>query len=90
LQVASWFARRDVKYIGWQKELKAARLDLGPVVQGDWSAGSGFEAVKKMIAKSWGKFSAVVVANDQLALGAIRAFQESGIRIPEDISNCRI
>jgi DNA-binding LacI/PurR family transcriptional regulator len=28
----------------------------------------------------------VVAANDQMALGAIRAFQESGIRIPEDIS----
>ena len=39
-----------------------------------------------MLTKSWGKFTAVVVANDQMALGAIRAFQESGIRIPEDIS----
>ncbi len=71
---------------GWQKELKAARLEHGPLVQGDWSAGSGFDAVKKMLAKSWGKFTAVVVANDQMALGAIRAFQENGIRIPEDIS----
>ena len=75
-----------MRYLGWQKELKAARLEYGPLVQGDWSAGSGFEAVKKMLAKSWGKFTAVVVANDQMALGALRAFQESGIRIPEDIS----
>jgi DNA-binding LacI/PurR family transcriptional regulator len=80
-----WRASK-LRYQGWQKELKTARFEPGPVVQGDWSAGSGFEATKKMLAKSWGKFTAVVVANDQMALGAIRAFQESGIRIPEDIS----
>jgi DNA-binding LacI/PurR family transcriptional regulator len=80
-----WRASK-LRYQGWQKELKAARLEQGPVLQGDWSAGSGYEATKKMVAKSWGKFTAVIVANDQMALGAIRAFQESGIRIPEDIS----
>jgi DNA-binding LacI/PurR family transcriptional regulator len=81
----SWRAAK-LRYLGWQKEIKAATLVHGPLVQGDWSAGSGFEAVKKMLVKSWGKFTAVVVANDQMALGAIRAFQESGVRIPEDIS----
>src|SRR3984893_14000291 len=81
----SWRAAK-LRYMGWQKEMNAAALEHGPLVQGDWSAGSGFEAVRKMLAKSWGKFTAVVVANDQMALGAIRAFQESGIRIPEDIS----
>jgi DNA-binding LacI/PurR family transcriptional regulator len=80
-----WRASKQ-RYLGWQKELKAARLAPGPLFQGDWSAGSGFGAVKKMLARSWGKFTALLVANDQMALGAIRAFQESGIRIPEDIS----
>jgi DNA-binding LacI/PurR family transcriptional regulator len=27
-----------------------------------------------------------VVANDQVALGAIRAFKENGIRLPADVS----
>jgi DNA-binding LacI/PurR family transcriptional regulator len=80
-----WRASK-LRHLGWQKEIKAARLEHGPLVQGDWSAESGFEAVKKMLAKSWGKFTAIVAANDQMALGAIRAFQESGIRIPDDIS----
>jgi DNA-binding LacI/PurR family transcriptional regulator len=74
------------RYVGWHEELKATRLEHGPLVQGDWSAESGYEAAKKLLAKSWGKFTAVVVANDQMALGAIRAFQEAGLRIPEDIS----
>jgi DNA-binding LacI/PurR family transcriptional regulator len=71
---------------GWHAELKAVRLEPGPLVQGDWSAGSGYEAAKNLLAKGRGKFTALVVANDQMALGAIRAFQESGLRIPEDIS----
>src|SRR5258708_38495827 len=75
-----------LRYVGWQKELKAARLPPGPVVDGDWTAESGFAAAKKLISNHWGKFTAVVVANDQMALGAIRAFEESSIRIPQKIS----
>jgi DNA-binding LacI/PurR family transcriptional regulator len=80
-----WRAAR-LRYVGWQKELKAARRPLGPVVDGDWTAESGFQGAQELISKYWGKFSAVVVANDQMALGAIRAFEESSIRIPEQIS----
>jgi DNA-binding LacI/PurR family transcriptional regulator len=74
------------RHAGWLKEIKANRLPPGPIVSGNWSAESGFEAAKILIANHWGRFTAIVVANDQMALGAIRAFQESGIRIPEDIS----
>jgi DNA-binding LacI/PurR family transcriptional regulator len=82
---APWRAAK-LRYVGWQKELKAARLPPGPVVDGDWSAESGFEATQRLITDHWGKFTAVVVANDQMALGAIRAFEESSIRIPQKIS----
>ncbi|MBV9643404.1 MAG: substrate-binding domain-containing protein [Verrucomicrobia bacterium] len=80
-----WRAAK-LRYIGWQKELKAARLPLGPVVDGDWTAESGFKAAQELISNHWGKFTAIVVANDQMALGAIRAFEESSIRIPQKIS----
>jgi DNA-binding LacI/PurR family transcriptional regulator len=82
---APWRAAR-LRYVGWQKELKAARLPPGPVVDGDWTAESGFEATQRLITNRWGKFTAVVVANDQMALGAIRAFEENSIRIPQEIS----
>ncbi|MBV8378590.1 MAG: substrate-binding domain-containing protein [Verrucomicrobia bacterium] len=80
-----WRAGR-LRDVGWQKELKAARLPLGPVADGDWTAESGFKAAQELISNHWGKFTAVVVANDQMALGAIRAFEESSIHIPEQIS----
>ena len=80
-----WRAAR-LRYVGWQKELKAAHLSPGPIVDGDWTAESGFEAAKRLIADHWGKFTAVVVANDQMALGAMRAFEQSSIRVPQKIS----
>ncbi|MBV8970588.1 MAG: substrate-binding domain-containing protein, partial [Verrucomicrobia bacterium] len=80
-----WRAAK-LRYVGWQKELKAKRVPLGPVVDGDWTAESGFKAAQDLISKHWGKFTAVVVANDQMALGAIRAFEESSIHIPQQIS----
>jgi DNA-binding LacI/PurR family transcriptional regulator len=55
-------------------------------VDGDWTAESGFEATRKLISGHWGKFTAVVAANDQMALGAIRAFERSSIRIPQNVS----
>ena len=61
---APWRAARQ-RYTGWQKELKAARLAHGPVVDGDWTAESGFEATQRLITDHWGEFTAVVVANDK-------------------------
>ena len=56
------------------------------MITGNWTAESGFEARRSLIAQHWGEYSALVVANDQMALGAIRAFEESGIQIPRTIS----
>ncbi len=75
-----------LRFQGWQKELKKHRLSPGPIGDGDWSAASGFDAANRLLIDSWGKFTCVVAANDQMALGAIRAFEEKGVQIPADIS----
>jgi LacI family transcriptional regulator len=75
-----------LRYTGWQKEIKDAGLVPGPVVDGDWTAGSGFDAAKTLIAKHHGKFTAIVSANDQMALGAVLALEEHSIRVPQDVS----
>jgi LacI family transcriptional regulator len=76
----------QLRYSGWQKEMKDASLTLGPMVDGDWTAESGFEAAETLISKHWGKFTAIVAANDQMALGAIRALEEHSVRVPQDVS----
>ena len=75
-----------LRYQGWLSALKEAGLDPGPCVEGDWSPQSGFRAAQRLIKEHWGQFTGVVVANDQMALGAIRAFHEAGISVPDDIS----
>jgi DNA-binding LacI/PurR family transcriptional regulator len=75
-----------LRYQGWLSALKEARLDPGPCVDGDWSPQSGFQAAQSLIKNHWGQFTALVVANDQMALGAIRAFHEAGISVPNDLS----
>ena len=54
------------------------------LIRGDWSAESGYRAGLELAAA--GNVTAVFVANDQMALGALRAFSEAGMRVPEDIS----
>jgi DNA-binding LacI/PurR family transcriptional regulator len=86
LQGPLFWRAAGLRFKGWLKELKEAGLHPGPVIAGNWTAESGFEAAQKLITQHWGQYTALVVANDQMALGAIRAFEESGIQIPRTIS----
>lgn len=46
---------------------------------------SGYEQAKRLL-KSGLPSTAVVCGNDLMAIGAIRAFEEAGLRVPKDIS----
>ena len=54
-------------------------------VRGDWSATSGYEATRRLLASS-PPFSAIFAQNDRMAVGAIRALREVGRRVPDDFS----
>ena len=54
-----------------------------PVIPGDWSARSGYRAGQTLDPTTT---TAVLAANDQMALGVIRALSERGIPVPEAIS----
>ncbi|APX01857.1 LacI family DNA-binding transcriptional regulator [Arthrobacter sp. QXT-31] len=69
---------------GWRRALEQAGLPEGVLIPGDWSAGSGYRAGLELSAVP--NMTAVFAANDQMALGALRAFREAGLRVPEDIS----
>lgn len=49
---------------------------------GDWSAESGYVAMDSFDRSA----TAIVVANDLMALGALYWLQERGIRVPQDVS----
>lgn len=74
---------------GFEQALKAAniKLDKRYVVISDWARASGNAAMKKLLALSAEKRpSAVFVAGDEMAIGAIEAVKEAGLKVPEDIS----
>ncbi|MBO0979708.1 LacI family DNA-binding transcriptional regulator [Microbacterium sp. SD291] len=66
---------------GWRAALTAAGIEVPAAVRGDWSAASGFAAGSALVAAS-----AVFCANDQMALGLVRALADAGRRVPEDVS----
>ena len=68
----------------FQQELKDANQPEGVVWRGDWSIQSGYSAGAE-IAKD-PDVTAVFCANDEMAFGLLRYFEEHGVRVPEDIS----
>ena len=55
-----------------------------PAVHGDWSAASGYEAGRRL-ARDPG-VSAIFAANDDMAIGVIRALMEADRSVPGDVS----
>ncbi|GAA1957535.1 LacI family DNA-binding transcriptional regulator [Microbacterium deminutum] len=74
----------DERERGWREALVDAGREVPAVVRGDWTAASGHSAAAALAADP--TVTAVFAANDQMALGAIRALAEAGRRVPEDVS----
>ncbi len=78
-----WWAAVD-RAKGWADVLSAAGRDQPPILEGDWTPQSGYEA-GRVLADSTG-VTAVFVANDDMAIGVIRAFADSGMQVPSQVS----
>ena len=53
-------------------------------IAGNWSSASGAMAIEKLFAQ-FPEMDAIFVANDQMALSALQAINQKGLRVPEDI-----
>ncbi|MBC3842461.1 LacI family transcriptional regulator [Streptacidiphilus sp. 4-A2] len=58
----------------------------GPAWQGDYSAGSGVQIIRGLIALGATLPRAIACANDQTALGVIYALAEHGLDVPGDVA----
>ena len=67
---------------GWRVALADAGIGAGEPARGDWTAASGYAAAATLAPD----VTAVFAANDQMALGALRALAEAGRGVPGDVS----
>ncbi len=71
---------------GYVQAMREAGIALEPgwIAEGDFQENGGREAMRTLLAQS--DLTAVFVANDQMALGALSALWERGLRCPTDLS----
>jgi len=67
---------------GWRDALATAGIAASDPLRGDWTAASGERVGASLPAGA----TAVFVANDQMALGALRALAGAGRRVPQDVA----
>ena len=74
----------QARQAGWRAALAEAGARVPAVLPGDWSARSGYEAGLRLLKDP--EATAVFCANDHMALGVLRALNQAGRAIPDDIS----
>ncbi|MBB5896982.1 LacI family DNA-binding transcriptional regulator [Kutzneria kofuensis] len=79
---SDWLEARD-RELGWRETLEARDIEPPRMLRGDWSPRSGYEAGRALVTERG--VTAVFVANDQMALGMLRAFAEAGVSVPRDV-----
>jgi LacI family repressor for deo operon, udp, cdd, tsx, nupC, and nupG len=75
------------RLVGYKIALQETGLEFIPslVIEGDWSATSGNRAIDDLLLHKQ-KFTALFAQNDRMAVGAIHALRQHGVRVPEDVS----
>jgi LacI family transcriptional regulator len=72
---------------GFMAELRENGIDADSIwrVESDFSPAGGWAAAKQLLESGY-QCTALFCANDEMAVGALSYFQESGLRVPHDLS----
>lgn len=75
------------RYHGLREAIRAAGLSPDPALRIDPPSidGDGYQAGQCLLA-SGARFDAIFAASDLIAIGAMRALTEAGLRVPEDVA----
>ena len=70
--------------LGWADALRDAGIDAPPIITCEWEPGAGREVGLALAERD--DVTAVMCANDQMAVGVIRGLHEGGKTVPGDVS----
>lgn len=73
---------------GYRQALDERGIGCDPamIIHGSSSIQGGYEAMQGVLNSGCPRFDAVVSSGDVIAIGAIRALNEHGLRVPEDVA----
>ncbi len=80
----NWYSAQ-LRHQACIKTFEAHGIEPPLHIEGNWSTPGGYQATRRLIEQGY-QFSAVIAANDSMALGAYRALHQAGLRVPEDVS----
>ena len=82
-----WMEAAKDRLKGYHRALATADLPMDPALvhDGDWMSGSGFDNTLRLM-KLKRPPTAIFCANDLMALGALEALKQLGLRVPGDVS----
>jgi DNA-binding LacI/PurR family transcriptional regulator len=80
---ADWYEAEE-RIEGWKSVLEAVGAPIPELFRGDWTPRSGYEIGQDLLQIP--ELTAVLVANDQMALGLLRRLREAGRQVPHDLS----
>jgi len=78
------FIESQQRLKGWRMTLEQAGAEVPEPLVGDWSPRAGYELGRRLSGEP--SVTAVFVANDQMALGLLRAMHEAGREVPKELS----
>ncbi len=81
------FSTTEERSAGHRETLAAARISRDPslAVSGAFTRDGGYEAARRVLMAGSG-VTAIFAANDLMAVGAMAALREAGLRVPRDVS----
>jgi LacI family transcriptional regulator len=79
------FGNPDPRERGWRNALLAAGLAPGPIVRIPFSREGGYTAAKALLDED-PTLDALFASNDLQAIGALRALNERGVKVPADVA----
>ena len=82
------FNQPNLRRLGYLDALKAAGLSARPswLAEADFTIAGAYHATKQMLGDPRNAPTALFIASDEMAFGAIMAAKDLGLRVPQDVS----